>query len=129
MNKQSSPWSHHFTTYYINDASVKDGKPIVNRIAEVEVVIYPMDDDAMKDGIADDVFVTDTRTSELVYPSKQLEALIIAQIKEERPQEWSEIRALGAANAKAYSLDRKVDELIEDRLEHRELHKDWRDNS
>lgn len=109
--------THYWTSYYIFDSSTKDGKPFVNRIADVDVAIYPMDDDAFKDGFADDFFVMDTRTNELLPASKELEAKIIAQIKEERPQEWREIRAMGAANRKAYIDGEKADMEREERRE------------
>lgn len=120
--------SHHFTQVYLYDGSpASEDDMSVPRIAELNVAIYPMDDDAFKDGIADDVLIEDIRTGEYVGAGKNLSKLIMEELKK-RTDEWSEIRALGAANCKSYIEERRVDEALEDRLEHRELHKQWRDN-
>ena len=90
MTNQLDPTTTHFTIYYITDGST--------RIAEASVAIYPMDDDAFIDGTADDVLIEDTRNLSLHSVSKELARKIIEQIKTERPDEWKEIRAMGARN-------------------------------
>ena len=129
MNKQLDPSTHYFTTIYVNDGEARDEDDMsVTRIAEINVAIYPMDDEAFAFGYADDVLVEDTRTGEYRTASKKLSKYIFSDLQKHRPSEWAEIRAMGASNSKALSESQRIDEQIEDRLEHRELHKEWRDN-
>ncbi len=108
MVNKHDPETHHFTNYFIMDGSIRNGNPFINVIAEVEVIIYPMNDEAFPDGTADDVMVT-TDQGEIVGASSELSKLIIAQIKDERPQEWTAIREMGERNRKG-----KVDDDLGD---------------